>query len=73
MKVMVKYDHDSTDFHTIELAMGDRDTVEPLEGWIAAYRDTVDGVRCVWARFDQVSRYVWLRDGQGARRVTVMT
>jgi hypothetical protein len=69
MKVLVRYDHDPADFDVIELAQSNRDTQEPLEGWVAAYRDTVDGVKYVWVRFPEPSAYVWLRDKEGVRRV----
>jgi hypothetical protein len=70
MKVLVQYDHDSADFRTIELAVGEKDTQEPLEGWRAAFRDTVDGVKYVWVRLDESPRYIWLRvEGTVARRV----
>lgn len=69
MKVMVKYEHDSADFDLIELAVvTTRGSKEPLEGWVAAYRDTVNGERVVWARFDHTGE-VWVRDRNGARKV----
>jgi hypothetical protein len=71
MKITVAYEHDSADFDIIEMAVGDKDTQEPLEGWKAVYRDTINGMRVVWARFEQVG-YVWLRDRNGTRRVTPM-
>lgn len=69
MKVLVKYDHDPADFDIIELAPGTKDTQEPLEGWKAAFRDTVNGVKYVWVRLEQAPAYMWLRDRDGARRV----
>jgi len=69
MKVMAEYNHDSTNFDTIEMAIGERDTVEPLEGWVAVYRDTVDGKKVIWARFEKIGRHVWIRDGNGVRKV----
>jgi hypothetical protein len=73
MKVLVKYDHNPANFDTIELAPGIKDTQEPLEGWIAAFRDTVDGVKYVWVRLDEMPRYLWLRDHDGPRRVKFST
>jgi hypothetical protein len=69
MKITVPYQHDSADYDLIELALSEKETQEPLEGWRAAYRDTVSGMRVVWARFESEG-YVWLRDRNGARRVT---
>lgn len=73
MKITVQYDHDSANFDVIELAPGDKDTQEPLEGWVAAYRDTVNGTKCVWVRLDQPPQYLWLRDRDGVRKVRFST
>jgi hypothetical protein len=69
MKIVVPYNHDPADFDLIEIAVSQtRSEKEPLEGWIAAYRDTINGQRVVWARFDHEG-IVWVRDRNGSRRV----
>jgi hypothetical protein len=69
MKIMVPYEHNSTNFDIIEMAVSEgRSEREPLEGWVAAYRDTVDGKKVIWARFEH-SGTVWVRDSSGSKRV----
>jgi hypothetical protein len=72
MKIMVKYDHDPANFDIIELAAS-QGIVEPLEGWKAAFRDTIDGTKYVWVRFEQTPQTLWLRDRDGSRRVKFNT
>lgn len=65
-RIIVAYEHDPADLRAIQLAVAD----EPAESdWRAALRDTIDGQRVVWARFDRPARRVWLRDRDGTRKV----
>lgn len=69
MKVTINYDHDPADLTLVEIAVRKG---KPTEAdWKPALRDTVDGQRVVWARFDDLpgDAQVWLRDGAETRRV----
>lgn len=70
IKVSVPYEHEVRNLSTIYLAIttGSRPS---KDGWRPAYRDTVDGVRVVWARFPTQGRRVtvWLRDRNGERAI----
>lgn len=68
IKIMVAYEHNPTDFATISLAVTPLGASPGPDSWKPAYRDTVDGRRVVWARFE-ADGTVWLRDRDGERQV----
>jgi hypothetical protein len=68
-RVSIPYDHDSADLSPIYLAVTDRPAPSP-DAWVPAFRDTVGGVRVVWAEFDERggrALNVWVRDKNGTR------
>lgn len=73
-KVQVPYEHKTTDFSPIYLALS-TSTQPGKTAWTPAYRDTVDGQRVIWARFPTLGRMVsvWVRDKDGDRKVTQQT
>lgn len=67
--IIVTYEHDPADLHRIDLAVAESG-VPGDEDWRPAMRDTIDGRRVVWARFDVPRRYTtWVRDRDGVRAV----
>ena len=66
VKVIVPHEHDSADLRPIYISTSRR---TPTAGeWVPALRDTVNGRRVVWARFDAPpapGAEVWVRDGHG--------
>ncbi|WP_214103248.1 hypothetical protein [Acrocarpospora catenulata] len=70
IKVSVPYEHDPADLSPIHLAVLPRGARPGEDDWVPAYRDTVDGRRVVWARFEDPAGVVWLRTRDGQREVT---
>lgn len=69
-KVVVAYEHDSTDLATIEMAVSLLDPPAESE-WQHALRDTIEGRRVLWIRSDDLGE-IWVRDRSGvhkARRI----
>lgn len=74
-KIIVPYQHDPADVQTIHLAVVSGAAVPGPDDWRPALRDTVGGRPVVWARFAKLPErpVSWLRDRDGARRVTPWT
>jgi hypothetical protein len=68
-KVLVAYEHDPADLATVYLAVTPRGSLPSEGAWRPALRDTVNGQRVVWARFETADGIVWLRDRDGERQV----
>ncbi len=68
MKITVEYKHNPSDLATIYLAVTPRGSRPSEDSWRPALRDTVDGKRVVWARFETAEGIVWLRDRDGERQ-----
>ena len=66
-KVVFPYEHDANNLNQIWMAVS---VGLPEEGqWRAAYRDTINGQRVIWIKYDTVpAGHLWVRDGSGARR-----
>ena len=76
IKLMVDYPHDPSNLQTIYLAITTSRRPSP-DSWKAAFRDTVNGKRVVWAKFPgrdgKTKMNLWIRDSSGDRLVqTVM-
>lgn len=69
-KVIVDYEHDSANLMPIYLAATSQ-PVPAFDAWQPAYRDTIDGRRVVWVKFDDLPAifHVWLRDADGDRKI----
>lgn len=69
-KVLVDYDHDPADLSPIFIAVTTQ-AYPAHDAWKPALRDTVNGVKVVWARFPEKPStfYVWVRDRLGERKV----
>lgn len=67
-KVTVAYEHNPADLATVYLAVTGRGSRPGEDSWRPALRDTIDGRRVVWARFE-ADGTVWLRDRDGERQV----
>lgn len=69
-KVKVEYEHNPSDLADIEIAVT-KFSKPSAEEWRPAYRDTEDGKRIVWAKFDVAAGVsdVYIRDRFSTRRV----
>ena len=65
-KVVVAYEHDSTDLATIEMAVSLLDPPAESE-WQPVLRDIINGRRAIWIRSEDRGE-VWIRDREGARK-----
>ena len=70
VKVTVPFEHDSADLRPIFISTSRR--TPAADEWVPALRDTVNGRRVIWARFDfppAPGGEVWVRDGNGDRKL----
>jgi hypothetical protein len=66
-KVVFPYEHDTTNLNQIWMAVSVGLPAE--DQWKAAFRDTRNGQRVIWVKYDTVPQgHLWVRDSDGARR-----
>ena len=67
-KVVYPYEHDSADLAQIWMAMSHGLPRE--DQWKPALRDTINGRRVIWIKYDTVpGGQLWVRDRSGSRRI----
>lgn len=75
IKLSVNYPHEPSNLQPVYLAVTTSRTPSP-DSWKPAFRDTVDGKRVVWVKFQErggTKTNLWLRDSSGDRLVQTVT